>query len=64
MEVGTTNITTAKDYLDAITDQTALVLMVHKSNFAIRGFTESPDIGEGARALPEHVVLAVDQAQA
>lgn len=31
VEVGTTNITTAKDYLDAITDQTALVLMVHRS---------------------------------
>lgn len=61
VEVGTTNITTAKDYLDAITDQTALVLMVHRSNFAIRGFTESPDIGELARALPDHVVLAVDQ---
>ncbi|MGY3876559.1 L-seryl-tRNA(Sec) selenium transferase [Aeromonas enteropelogenes] len=61
VEVGTTNITTARDYLDAITDQTALVLMVHRSNFAIRGFTESPDIGELARALPDHVVLAVDQ---
>ena len=61
VEVGTTNITTAKDYLDAITDQTALVLMVHRSNFAIRGFTESPDINEVARALPEQVVLAVDQ---
>ncbi|WP_349921931.1 L-seryl-tRNA(Sec) selenium transferase [Aeromonas veronii] len=61
VEVGTTNITTAKDYLDAITDQTALVLMVHRSNFAIRGFTESPDIGEVARALPDHIVLAVDQ---
>lgn len=61
VEVGTTNITTARDYLDAITDQTALVLMVHRSNFAIRGFTESPDIGEVARALPDHIVLAVDQ---
>ncbi len=61
VEVGTTNITTAKDYLDAITDQTALVLMVHRSNFAIRGFTESADIGELARALPGQVVLAVDQ---
>ncbi|MGY4106277.1 L-seryl-tRNA(Sec) selenium transferase [Aeromonas encheleia] len=61
VEVGTTNITTARDYLDAITDQTALVLMVHRSNFAIRGFTESPNIGEVARALPDHIVLAVDQ---
>ncbi len=47
VEVGTTNITTAKDYLDAITDQTALVLMVHRSNFAIRGFTESPRYRRG-----------------
>ncbi|MFQ2290691.1 L-seryl-tRNA(Sec) selenium transferase [Aeromonas enteropelogenes] len=61
VEVGTTNITTARDYLDAITDETAMVLMVHRSNFAIRGFTESPDIGELAQALPDHVVLAVDQ---
>ncbi|MGL5660780.1 MAG: L-seryl-tRNA(Sec) selenium transferase [Aeromonas sp.] len=61
VEVGTTNVTTANDYLNAITPHTALVLMVHTSNFAIRGFTQSPDIGEVARALPEHVVLAVDQ---
>ena len=61
VEVGTTNITTADDYLDAITENTAMVLMVHTSNFAVRGFTESPDINEVARKLPEHVILAVDQ---
>ena len=61
VEVGTTNITTAEDYLEAITDDTALVLMVHCSNFAIRGFTQSPDIRDIAKKLPEHVVLAVDQ---
>ena len=61
VEVGTTNITTAEDYLDAITDDTAMVLMVHTSNFVVRGFTESPDIAEVARKLPEHVTLAVDQ---
>ena len=61
VEVGTTNITTADDYLDAITENTAMVLMVHTSNFAVRGFTESPDIAEVARKLPEHVILAVDQ---
>ncbi len=61
VEVGTSNITTADDYIDAITENTALVLMVHRSNFAIRGFTESPDIKEVARRLPEHVLLAVDQ---
>ncbi|MDB2384522.1 L-seryl-tRNA(Sec) selenium transferase [Endozoicomonas sp.] len=61
VEVGTTNITTAEDYLSAVTENTAMVLMVHCSNFAIRGFTESADLREVARKLPEHVVLAVDQ---
>ncbi len=61
VEVGTTNITTADDYINAVTENTAMVLMVHCSNFAIRGFTQSPDIREVARKLPEHVVLAVDQ---
>ena len=61
VEVGTTNITTADDYINAITDNTAMVLMVHCSNFVVRGFTESADSREVARRLPESVVLAVDQ---
>ncbi|MCL6269506.1 L-seryl-tRNA(Sec) selenium transferase [Sansalvadorimonas sp. 2012CJ34-2] len=61
VEVGTSNITTADDYIDAVTEDTALVLMVHKSNFAVRGFTETADMKEVARRLPEHVLLAVDQ---
>ncbi|GAA4651296.1 L-seryl-tRNA(Sec) selenium transferase [Kistimonas scapharcae] len=61
VEVGTTNITTADDYINAVTENTAMVLMVHCSNFVVRGFTESPDIREVARRLPEHVILAVDQ---
>jgi len=36
-------------------------LIVHTSNFKIRGFTESADIKDLARDLPDHVVLAVDQ---
>jgi len=61
VEVGTTNITTSDDYINAITDNTAMVLMVHQSNFSIQGFTESPDIQDVARHLPEHVQLVVDQ---
>ncbi|MGF1833564.1 L-seryl-tRNA(Sec) selenium transferase [Photobacterium sanguinicancri] len=61
VEVGTTNITTNQDYLDAITENTAMVLMIHTSNFKIRGFTESADIKELAKELPPHVILAVDQ---
>jgi L-seryl-tRNA(Ser) seleniumtransferase len=61
VEVGTTNITTLADYTRAITDQTAMVLVVHASNFRIRGFTEKPLLSELAAALPPGVLLAVDQ---
>ncbi len=41
-EVGTTNRTTVKDYERAINRDTALILKVHRSNFAMEGFVESP----------------------
>jgi L-seryl-tRNA(Ser) seleniumtransferase len=61
VEVGATNITTLDDYLDAVTENTAMVLVVHTSNYKIRGFTHSPDLADLAKHLPEHVILAVDQ---
>ena len=39
-EVGTTNKTHLFDYENAITENTALLLKVHKSNFAIVGFSK------------------------
>lgn len=45
-EVGTTNRTRARDYADAITSETAAILRVHRSNFEIVGFTETPSIEE------------------
>lgn len=44
VEVGTTNRTRLKDYTDAITEQTALLLAVHPSNFLITGFTEATSL--------------------
>ncbi len=61
VEVGTTNITTVADYTRAVTDETAMVLIVHTSNFRIRGFTDRPRLAELSAALPPAVLLAVDQ---
>lgn len=45
-EVGTTNRTRTTDYLQAINEKTKLILRVHRSNFAIVGFTEQPSVKE------------------
>ena len=41
-EVGATNKTTLNDYAKAIGPNTALILKVHRSNFFMSGFVESP----------------------
>lgn len=41
IEVGTTNKTHLYDYEQAITEQTAMILKVHTSNFKVIGFTNS-----------------------
>ena len=44
VEVGTTNRTHLADFAAAITEDTALVLKVHTSNYRVVGFTEEVDL--------------------
>ncbi|MFI6523532.1 L-seryl-tRNA(Sec) selenium transferase [Streptomyces uncialis] len=57
-EVGTTNRTTADDYARAINDNTALLLRVHPSNFAMSGYVSSPSVRELA-ALGRPLVVDI-----
>lgn len=45
-EVGTTNQTFLCDFESAVSDETAMLLAVHRSNFAIRGFTHDATVPE------------------
>ncbi|MBM3437112.1 MAG: L-seryl-tRNA(Sec) selenium transferase, partial [Bacteroidetes bacterium] len=46
VEVGTTNKTSIHDYDKAINSRTRLLLKAHKSNYAIHGFTQEPELSE------------------
>lgn len=50
-EVGTTNRTHLRDYLDAIGPDTGCVLKVHPSNFRVEGFTNAVSLTELHAAL-------------
>ena len=45
-EVGATNKTTLEDYEHAVGPETAMILKVHRSNFFMSGFVESPSSNE------------------
>jgi len=61
VEVGTTNRTRRADYERALGPATALVAKVHRSNFAMVGFTEEASVEELARLCqPRGVPLFVD----
>jgi L-seryl-tRNA(Ser) seleniumtransferase len=55
VEVGTTNRTRLADY-EAVVNDVALVLKVHRSNYRITGFTEDTPLGPVA-ALPRPLIV-------
>ncbi|MEE6177155.1 L-seryl-tRNA(Sec) selenium transferase [Mycobacterium sp. 050134] len=60
-EVGTTNRTSPRDYVEAVGPDTGFVLKVHPSNFHVTGFTSAVGVTELARELaPRGVPLVVD----
>ncbi len=60
-EVGTTNRTHLKDFAEAISGKTALLLKVHTSNYAIQGFTAAaPEQSMAGLAHTHDIPVMVD----
>ena len=59
VEVGTTNRTHDDDYRRAITPKTAVIVKVHRSNFAIEGFTSDVTVERLAFIAAEHGIPVV-----
>src|SRR4051812_27458530 len=60
VEVGTTNRTHPKDYVDAIGPKTALILKVHTSNYRIKGFTADVSARDLAALAHEHDIPLIN----
>ena len=59
-EIGTTNKTTLEDYSSAIGPDTALILKVHRSNFFMDGFVESPSASDISSLARSHQIPFVE----
>jgi L-seryl-tRNA(Ser) seleniumtransferase len=60
VEVGTTNRTYIEDYEEAITEETALLMRVHRSNFRLTGFVHEPELSQLVELAEKEGLLVVD----
>jgi len=60
VEVGTTNKTHPRDYVNAITENTAAILRVHPSNYKIQGFSSEVSLDKLVEIAHEHGLVMVD----
>jgi L-seryl-tRNA(Ser) seleniumtransferase len=60
VEIGTTNKTHYKDYINAINENTKAILKVHTSNYRIMGFTDSVSTKELSQLSKEYGLLLIE----
>ena len=61
VEVGTTNRTHAKDFIEALTPKTSMLMKIHTSNYVVQGFTASVPESEIAQiAHQANIPFVVD----
>jgi len=60
VEVGTTNKTHPRDYVNAITENTAAILRVHPSNYKIQGFSSEVSLDELVEIARAHGLVMID----
>jgi L-seryl-tRNA(Ser) seleniumtransferase len=60
IEVGTTNKTHPRDYVNAITENTAAILRVHPSNYKIQGFSSEVSLDDLVKIAHEHELTMID----
>jgi L-seryl-tRNA(Ser) seleniumtransferase len=60
VEVGTTNKTHPRDYVNAITGETAAILRVHPSNYRIQGFSSEVPLDDLVDIAHAHGLVMID----
>lgn len=56
VEIGTTNRTHLKDYQNAISEDTGIILIAHTSNYRVEGFTAMPSLEEIVELAHQHKI--------